>query len=574
MITIIAFIPQDYIKSDKNNANNKTITLFSSIKTSILPQTFTNWELFLITNVQNLDFESSIKKTIDKRIKIIYTPDLYFNLNSLYNINEELYNYKCTHISIFDLEHDIWSANKLQLQYDVMSTENCDVVGCECTPSNECINSSHARVTKMQTSSLFHSCPFLVSTVLIKKKLFKHFCPDIASLEVNKCIHDHNFTLVNSSFNTMMAQFHSLLLFITLRECKICYIGYSKQQNKNESNNECNTNYKCRTTNQSLVETSNYKKLSNLCDKVTCDHIFFKASEERLREKYVRIKIFSDFCSSETCKQKYESNCKVNEMNNYGADKYLYITTGTTYTHAILLNCPIISDISVPPECVLGLAFEPIKYLRLSYDFIDFAEKHVGMYYIGYKHPNLTSALFKEHHGFMWHTDYPVRSTIKASKNAVSIIISNKYQAPGHIYRSKLVAFILKHDLAVDIWGNGTARYTSKFPDKKNIKGPFKDKEPYESYSLSICVENYRHPHYFSEKISSCLVCNTTPIYLGCTEIETYFPKQVVHLTGNLEEDCALLVDISKNPKNYVREIKTNENDTVLNLMKNLPWNS
>jgi hypothetical protein len=47
-----------------------------------------------------------------------------------------------------------------------------------------------------------------------------------------------------------------------------------------------------------------------------------------------------------------------------------------------------------------------------------------------------------------------------------------------------------------------------------------------------------------------------------------------VHLSGNLQEDCALLVEISKNPKKYVREIKTNENDTVLNLMKNLPWNS
>ena len=321
MITILAFIPQDYIKSDKYNSKNKTktISLFSSIKTSILPQTFTNWELFLVTNVQNLEFESSIKETIDKRIKIIYTPDLYFNLNSLYNIDEKLYHYKCTHISIFDLEHDIWNANKLQSQYDVMSIENCDVIGCECTPSNECIDSNHARVIKMHSSSLFHSCPFLVSTILIKKKLFKHFCPDIASLEIDKCSHDKNFTLVTSSFNTMMAQFHSLLLFISLREYKLCYIGYSKQQNKNENKNEPNnTNYKYRTVNQSLVETSNHKKLSNLSDNTTCDHIFFKASEERIREKYIRIKIFSDFCSSETCKQKYESNCKVHEMNNYG----------------------------------------------------------------------------------------------------------------------------------------------------------------------------------------------------------------------------------------------------------------
>jgi hypothetical protein len=43
-------------------------------------------------------------------------------------------------------------------------------------------------------------------------------------------------------------------------------------------------------------------------------------------------------------------------------------------------------------------------------------------------------------------------------------------------------------------------------------------------------------------------------------------------LTGNLQEDCTLLVEISKNPSNYIREIKTNDNDNVLNLMKNLTW--
>ena len=114
MITILSFIPQDYIKSDKNNDHLKTISLFSSIKTSILSQTFTNWELFLITNVQNVSFESSMKENIDPRIKIIYTPDSYFNLNSLYNIDDKLYNSKCEYISIFDLEHDVWNINKLQ----------------------------------------------------------------------------------------------------------------------------------------------------------------------------------------------------------------------------------------------------------------------------------------------------------------------------------------------------------------------------------------------------------------------------------------------------------------------------
>lgn len=580
MITILSFVPHNYIKikrgGDKNNKQHvKTISLFSSIKTSILPQTFANWELFLITNTKNVDFEDSV----DPRIKIVYTPDTYLNLNSLYDIDDNLYNSKCKYISIFDLEDDVWNMNKLQYQYDAIELHNYDVVGCECSPSNERIDYNSRRIITTFHSSLFHSCPFSISTVLIKKNMFKHFNSDIKLSERNTCNDDANFTIVNTSFNTAMAQFHSLLLFMTLREYKICYIGYSNLKqlnNKNISNNESNnynSNYYYRSMNHSLIETSNSNKLSNLSDNKTCDHIFFINSQEYLREKYMRIKIFSDFCNSETCKQRYESMCKVHNMNNYGADKYLNITTGNTYTHAILLNCPIVPDISVNPECVLGLAFEPIPYLRLSHDFIDFADKHIGTYYIGYKHPNLTSPLFKEHHGFMWHTEHPLELMVKKSKNVISLIISNKLQAPGHIYRHKLATFILIHDLPIDIWGNGTARYISKFPDKKNIKGPFKDKEPYEPYSLSICIENHRHPHYFSEKISNCFICNTTPVYLGCTEIETYFPNQITHLTGNLVEDCALLVEISKNPSKYIREIKSIENDNVLNLIKNLPWN-
>ena len=572
MITILSFIPQDYIKSDKNNDHLKTISLFSSIKTSILSQTFTNWELFLITNVQNVSFESSMKENIDPRIKIIYTPDSYFNLNSLYNIDDKLYNSKCEYISIFDLEHDVWNINKLQFQYEIMDVNNYDVVGCECSPSSECVDSNNTRIIKTPQLSLFHSCPFLISTILIKKNLFKHFYLDAIRFECDVCS-DKNFTLVNTSFNTVMAQFHSLLLFMTLRECEIFYISYSKSNNKQQTNSNGRIS---RIINYSLVETSNQQKLSNLHDNKTCDHIFFVNSEKYLREMYMRIKIYSDFCNSETCKQKYETLCNVHKMNNYGPDKYLNITTGNTYTHAIILNCQIVPDISVPPECVLGLAFEPIPYLRLSYNFIDFADKHIGAYYIGYKHPKLTSPLFKEHHGFMWHTDHPpepARETmIKNSNNVISLIVSNKLQAPGHTYRHKLATFILTNNLPVDIWGNGTAQYNAKFPNKKNIKGPFKDKEPYEPYSLSICIENHRHPHYFSEKISNCFVCNTTPIYLGCTQIETYFPNQVIHLTRNLEEYCAFLTEISKNPSNYIREIKPKENDDVLNLMKNLPW--
>jgi hypothetical protein len=374
-----------------------------------------------------------------------------------------------------------------------------------------------------------------------------------------------------------MSQFHILLLYLTLVERNIYCIHHEKSNNNNNS-----TAYIARIINSSLVETSSQNKLTFFQEHKTCDHLFFENAKLYFEEKFMRIRFFSDFCSSENCKQEYEEKCRVNEMGDYGPDKRLYITLNQTYTHAILLNCPIVPTISVPPERVLGLAFEPIPYLRLSYDFIHFAEKHVGLYYIGHIHPNLTGAFFKEHHGFMWHVPQPKFPPTLEEKyyksetnqrNQISIIVSNKMKAPGNAYRHKLATFILINNLPIDIWGNGTEIHSKRFPNHKNIKGPFKDSEPYESYTLSICIENYRHPHYFSEKITNCLVYNTTPGYLGCIEIDTYFPGQVIHLTGDIKTDAGRLVNISKNPSTYIREIKHTENDkNVLNLLKNLPW--
>ena len=603
MITIFSFIPKDYIKYDNNG--NPTISLFSSIKTSILNQTYTNWELLLVTNIDNVllnndNNDNKDRENNDPRIKIVYTSDPYFNLNTLFKLNnnhddnndnndnnnnkKHQINPGCKYISFFDLENDVWNANKLQIQYNLMASSDYDVIGCETTHSTQSVSAVVPRTIKKSESSLFTSCPFLFSTVLMKRDLFQHFDETILQNEYNTIINDRNFTITQSENNTLMSQFHAFLLYLTLVECNIYCIHHSNNEksNNNNNNNNNSTAYVARTVNYSLVETSSQNKLTFFQDHKTCDHLFFENAKLYFEERFIRIRFFSDFCSSENCKQEYEEKCRVNEMDNYGPDKRLYITLNQTYTHAILLNCPIVPTISVPPERVLGLAFEPIPYLRLSYDFIHFAEKHVGLYYIGHIHPNLTGAFFKEHHGFMWHVPHPqIPPTLEEKyykseanqRNKISIIVSNKMKAPGNAYRHKLATFILINNLPIDIWGNGTEMHSKRFPNHSNIKGPFKDKEPYESYTLSICVENYRHPHYFSEKITNCLVYNTTPIYLGCIEIDTYFPGQVIHLTGDIKTDAGRLVHISKNPSTYIREIKHAENDkNVLNLLKNLPW--
>ena len=108
MITIFSFIPNHFIKCNNNN-NNNTISLFSSIKTSILNQTYTEWELLLVTNVENVSFSCDTNEDQDPRIKIVYTSDSYLNLNTLFALNNNNQNVicsNCKYISIFDLEND------------------------------------------------------------------------------------------------------------------------------------------------------------------------------------------------------------------------------------------------------------------------------------------------------------------------------------------------------------------------------------------------------------------------------------------------------------------------------------
>ena len=96
----------------------------------------------------------------------------------------------------------------------------------------------------------------------------------------------------------------------------------------------------------------------------------------------MRIKFFSSFCDSLTCKYHYERVCQVTLLDNYGPDKALYITTEDDYTHAIILNTamPVLKNIG--KANVLGLAFEPPPFLQLTPAFIQYAQTYIGKYFI------------------------------------------------------------------------------------------------------------------------------------------------------------------------------------------------
>lgn len=270
----------------------------------------------------------------------------------------------------------------------------------------------------------------------------------------------------------------------------------------------------------------------------------------------VRIRLFAsrDVGDPAKFKGELEAMAQAHLMENYGENKEIYITEKDDYTHAVILNTGMPTNLRVPKDRVIGLALEPVQFLNLTQEFVQYAKTNIGKYYIGDKYIGDKYILpepFVEGYTYMFYN--PPLTHIPTKTNRMSLMVSQKNMAPGHKYRHKLVQAILKSDLPIDIWGRGDIYY-SKLKDPR-IKGKFDRYEPYESYDFHICIENFESNHYFSEKIVNTLLCGASPVYLGCRNINNYFPNYVTSLSGSVEHDMVLLRDILTNPQKYKREI-------------------
>jgi len=292
----------------------------------------------------------------------------------------------------------------------------------------------------------------------------------------------------------------------------------------------------------------------------------------------IKIRCFADFTTSTGIQEEYISKCLIfvapSLTNHYGTNRKYIFTDKDDYTHVFIFNKAMPNIVHIPKQNVIGFAHEPLPFLQLTPEFIDYARQYIGCYYLGDK-GNLP-APFQEGNAYLSCYLPPsisqVRSllslTPSATKKFMSIMISQKYQAPGHKYRHKLVQEILKTDLPIDIYGRGCIFYNN-IQDSR-IKGGFQSEELYDGYDFTICIENFRSNHYFSEKIINPLNRNVTPIYLGCYNIRHYFPEMYVELTGNVREDMLLLQNIYRNPQKYSREIHLEDVDKTINIIRNL----
>lgn len=275
-----------------------------------------------------------------------------------------------------------------------------------------------------------------------------------------------------------------------------------------------------------------------------------------------RVKIFSDFANPDTCKNCFERITQYVSPYYYGKDSMLIITAEENYTHAIILNT-VMPELKIDKKNVLGLAFEPCEFLGISQEFIDYAKKYIGKYFIGNK--NDLPDPFVERIGYMWHISPFCDLTYKP--NTMSIILSNKKCAPGHQYRHELVTKIIELGLPIDIYGSGSRKYQGE-----TVKGSFKSAEPYEKYMFTIAIENYKNNDYISEKIINPLMYNCKPIYWGANNILKYVSENdIILLNKNIDHDIELLKKILSSPHDYYSKTFNMKTIKSFDLILNLP---
>lgn len=518
------------------NDENENINYFNNLN-SIINQTYDKWELIIciiksgnnssiiLDNIyNNIEINEYI---IKNKIKIIENNDVsninyyqYFELC----LKESNPDYK--YIGIYDI-NDKW--HPIKIEYQLLNINNYDVIGCSSIYINKIISISYGDLDKY---NLYNTVPFINSSTVIKKSTF---------------IENYDIELGEK---IKLYTMNKLLSYIWL----LFSIKNSKMINSNE-----------------ILVKHNFVKESLFEFYKTPDFLNMK---RLIQEKYIRIKFFADFCTSNDCKKNYEKVCNSNEIEYYGCKKYIYFSDNNTYSHAIVLNSTIVPELkynNIDKKNIIHFAFEPPNAYCLQInnkEFISYITNNIGKYYIGQVN-NLPSPPFIGHHGFLWFNNN--FDSITSKNKLMSIMVSQKQSTKGHKYRYKIAEQIIKLNLPIDIYGSGCNNLEKMYGKKNQIKGVFNETSiMYYSYVFNISIENTQYDHYFSEKLLDPFMFKTIPIYLGCNKVDTYFPNHVLHLSGKLENDIIYIKNIINDPKKYLINIDTEMVRNKINLIKNI----
>ena len=154
----------------------------------------------------------------------------------------------------------------------------------------------------------------------------------------------------------------------------------------------------------------------------------------------------------------------------------------------------------------------------------------------------------------------------------LSIVDSGKITLVGHHHRLQAIQDIVNHVPDVHMHGHITRGRENTGPFKKSL--PVRAKEDaFLRYKYAIAIENGQTPHYFSEKIIDPILCWTTPIYWGCSNISKYFPKgsfvEIKDLNSGVGSQVASIIESQHYEENM--DALAEARDLILNKYNLIP---
>lgn len=121
----------------------------------------------------------------------------------------------------------------------------------------------------------------------------------------------------------------------------------------------------------------------------------------------------------------------------------------------------------------------------------------------------------------------------------MSVMCSFVNIMPGHAKRNNLVKSIIeRYQGRIDLFG----RLHHFIDDKAESILPYK---------FQICIENSTVPDYWTEKLSDCILGYCVPIYIGCSNISTYFSADSMYICSmnDIQSIYNLIDSILENPQ-------------------------
>jgi hypothetical protein len=241
-----------------------------------------------------------------------------------------------------------------------------------------------------------------------------------------------------------------------------------------------------------------------------------------------KIRLTCNWCTDE---QIFERFSRVFITSENKDDNYQF-TVDNDFDYLVVVNFSN-NHLNFPREKTLGVMLEPTwacyfeQHLQSRCRHILHHTKRDNAQYI--YHPGLLAPHFDYHNGE--NLDYYINNKFNKTKKCSIITSNNSVDSfPQAIYskRVNFVKQILNTDLDIDIYGNDWEKCGI---DDKRIKGTLANKKDgLLDYEFSIAIENSVESDYFSEKLTDCILTDTTPIYFGCPDASRFF-KNIYQLS-------------------------------------------